>query len=248
MQRVLDELAKAIPDARTLPVRCTGSVRELSSSSGQPNIERAIKVFDVMKYQRPSLVTMQDEACFCAAQAKHMTNMSFLRYSVENKIIFDFNNGNECGKGSAEGGIQVFDYISPLRAALELQSYKDLEQEQHQVLHELISLFKLNDAFKAYFKNKNEECVENVSNGLNEIHARLMKELLAHRPADNDEEPLIPEWDEDLKGWNAEDLGTVIQLLTDAPSDRRRRLIHTCYRKTAVLEGLMNLIDIQRRQ
>jgi len=221
-----------------LPARCTGGARRGN------NIVKLREIFERAEYQRPSVVRIEEEACFCAAQGKKMTQKYFAHYSILREIIFDFHNGNECGKGTAEGGIEAFDYISFLKEATELASFEDLAENRF--LMAIVQQFKLDEAFKSFYELGAEERIE-FSNELMEIREGLMGELESDAmPEEFIKEGMMPVYGDKTLGWNNVDR---FEDFRDnyVISGRRRRLVHTTYRKQPTMKGLMALIENQRR-
>jgi len=92
-----------------VPCRATGGVRH--NDWHKLYLDTAL---GNLGFQEPQVVLIEQEACYCAAQAKKLTYDLFINYSLKHKIRFDFLNGIECGNGSCEGGRQSFDYASAL--------------------------------------------------------------------------------------------------------------------------------------
>jgi len=104
--------------------------RTTGDSRQNNNVDKLANVLDARNWQVPEVITIEEEACYCAAKAKDMTMQFFLKYSVTHNIKFDFFTGIECGNGSCEGGRQTFDYMYALEGKTHITFNEEFVRRQ----------------------------------------------------------------------------------------------------------------------
>lgn len=219
---------------QVLPSRATGDARnEIPEAGGVKNITKAQAFLPKMNWQIPYIISMEREACYCAFKAREMTFDLFVEYAVANKIPFQHFNGIECGNGSCEGGRQGFDYSGMILYHLQnVKRYSDIKTPKCEPLMKLTQFVGMDMEVVEPIWINNQQNRE----AMTDFYMR-MQEITAADIFD-DEGQVTDRFQEFVDYILSEDIY----------EKRRRRLAQTCYRKTAVLNGLMDLIEIERRR